>query len=261
MNANSAIGTRSLKLESLTKPNQTDHVAKQSLQYVEENFITLPELAKRAGVTTDYVLTLIRNEIIPAPSYTIKKHIEIKSPLNDTALIEEEVRYFPLSLVEKVKGLRNLELPVDDLKRLEREIFEVGMRDELDGNFYKKYAYMEAQNEEGSFEEDSLDLAIAREWRAYLDGIYGICTKEASVKQIVAKEIAVNRLKSVIQTEMADRLTAREEALKSIEAFNQVASEFAPYQIKNSSRGKYVNKLIEEFQLEDTTNSSSNVDL
>jgi hypothetical protein len=92
-----------------------------------------------------------------------------------------------------------------------------------------------------------LNLAFEQEWQYYLQGIYGICTLNATGAEIAKKEIAVKRLIDFNKKHGDKKLSDSEKKILTIlnNEFNEVSNLFAPYQRKNSSRGKYLDKTLE----------------
>ncbi len=70
----------------------------------------------------------------------------------------------------------------------------------------------------------------------------GNCKKEIAVKKLIH-----------FNTQLSDKKLTddeSEELIKLSEEFNEVAQKFAPYQRKSSSRGKYLDKILEENNLD-----------
>jgi hypothetical protein len=97
------------------------------------------------------------------------------------------------------------------------------------------------------------------EWNYYCEGIYGICTLNATENEIVEKEIIVKRLIKYNEKHSESKLNEEEkEELKNLnDEFNKITSNFAPYQRETSSRGKYLDKIL---KINDMENLIKNYD-
>jgi len=94
---------------------------------------------------------------------------------------------------------------------------------------------------------EKLNLAFEQEWQHYLQGIYGICTLNGTGAEIAKKEIAVKRLIEFNKKHGEKKLSDKDKKILNVlnNEFNEVSNLFAPYQRKNSSRGKYLDKILE----------------
>ena len=212
-----------------------------NLKYLKENFHSLDSLAERSGVSKEAIQKYIEKELLPKASYVLRQKSEITSPLGDSHSFEDKVLYFPksyVSLVRKLNGKNSDE---------NKDVFIAKMKNHLLNHPKKKFAY---DNTESNSEK--LDGELAKEWNHYLNGIYGICTLNATPEEIVEKEVAVKRLIHFIDSTKQNDWRPKQSELKEIvAAFDQVSSRFAPYQRESSSRGKYVDKSLQKLGLED----------
>lgn len=217
----------------------------QNFNYIRENYITEEELCNETGITKDELTVLIQNNLVPEASYVVTRNIKITSPLNDAFQSEITEKYFSkncISLIRKNKALKD----PSQYKEEFRQKFVQKLMEHSDKNF--AYGNMFVNNIP---ESEKLNEAFESEWEAYCDGIYGICTLNATEEEIVKKEIAVKKLiqfntKYSEKTLSGDELN---ELMKLNEEFNEVARKFAPYQRGVSSRGKYLDKILENNNL------------
>jgi len=219
----------------------------QNFDYINENYITENELCTITNISKDELAALIQNQLVPQPSYTVSRSIRITSPLNDEFESEITEKYFSkncISLVKKNKELRDIHLYKEEFK----ENFILNLINHPD----KAFAYDSIFNT--SFpEQEKLNEIFESEWAAYCNGIYGICTLHSTEEEIVKKEIAVKKLIH-FNTQFSDKKLTTEESdelIKLNEEFNEVTQKFAPYQRNSSSRGKYLDKILKENNLDD----------
>lgn len=231
----------------------------QSLCYIQKYFLTLEAVATRADVSVDYITTLIEKKAIPASSYVVNSNTKINSSLNDEIFNSTVESYFPPSILNKLFELKSIKPDAETIATLEKEKFSSKFKWELMFSKNKEYAYSDKiWNAKGELNDEALDKVIDNEWNNYLKGIYGICTFDATVVQIIKKEISIARLKIFINTLQRIQLPVdklKDIAKELINEYNLVSTYFAPYQRANVSRGKYADFLIERFNLNDVVDT------
>lgn len=218
----------------------------KNLKYIKENFIELEDLCKATNITKQQLQTLTDNELIPKPSYEITNNYTISSPLGDKETISETHKYYHKSIIDliaKNKGLKNSK---DYKKNLKAEFLETFINSKDN-----KYGYDNLLNEDGKVDIDKLNIVFEQEWIHYLNGIYGICTLNATGSEIAKKEIAVKKLINFNQKHESLILSDEDKGiLESLNTqFNEVSSLFAPYQRESSSRGKYLDRILKHNSL------------
>lgn len=216
-------------------------VKQLNLKYIKDNYLTLDDLAREAGVDAETVQGLINEKFIPGASYTVKENTEISSPLGDAVVYTSTTEYFPKSTVKLISAQATKE------KTTVKQSFKTVFRRLLESHPDKTYAYGNICGNDGMLLEAEFEKAFDEEWQAYVDGVYGICTNNATAAEIVNKEIAVKKLIEFNSKYENKTLTEQEkEKLKRLqEEFDSVANLFAPYQRETSSRGKYLDKILE----------------
>ncbi|MEH0007278.1 MAG: DUF6058 family natural product biosynthesis protein [Flavobacteriales bacterium] len=205
----------------------------ENLSYIESHFLEWAEVCKRAGISSQALAQLIADQAIPKPSYTVAIHVEISSPLPDSALEKRTKKYFPKSIVELIEEAR-----AD--ARSAREKFKSTLYEKLNNNADKSYAYTDLLDSNGAIDPLRFEAYFEEKWAYYIDGVYGICTRHMRPDEIVRKGIAVNKLTEFDAAHQGRPVDAVQRArLQAIDAaYNEVATDFAPYQRHKSSRGK-----------------------
>lgn len=212
------------------------------ITYIKENFIESNELCQITNISHQELKQLIDNKLIPNASYKVDSNHTISSPLGDEKIISEQKKYFPKSIIDVIKRNRGLKNSVDYKTRVKAEFIETF----LNSND-KKFGYDNLLNENGNVDMKKLDSAFEEEWQYYLQGIYGVCTLNATGFEIAKKEIAVKKLIAFNKKHGEKKLTDSDKETLSIlnTEFNEVSNLFAPYQRLGSSRGKYLDKILE----------------
>jgi hypothetical protein len=222
-------------------------MADLNLKYIAENYIELEEISRTVRLSVDKLHQLIEAKLIPEPSYIINSEITISSSLNDNHKTTIVRKYFPKNILELIK--ENAEKAnADEFK----EKFKENLLSRLKNHDHKTFAYGNVFDENQKIDSNKAEEALEEEWDYYCKGVYGICTINNNENAIIEKEIAVKRILDFIEKKSA--ILTPEEKIKLEELnteFNKVTSSFAPYQRELSSRGKYLDKLLKEFSLDE----------
>lgn len=219
----------------------------QNLKYIVENYIVFEEVIKMANISSEKLNQLIENKFVPEASYVVNSDITISSSLNDIHKVTIKRRYFHESVLELIKD--NAE-NVDPEKF--KAIFKENLLTNLKNHAYKTFAYGNVFDENQNLDNEKVQKALEEEWNYFCKGVYGICTLNNNENAIIDKEVAIKRILNFIEKKSASLTKDEKIELQELNAeFNKSTSSFAPYQRELSSRGKYLDKLLKEFSLED----------
>ncbi|WP_237276123.1 DUF6058 family natural product biosynthesis protein [Tenacibaculum ovolyticum] len=218
------------------------------IKYIEDNFIELNELCKISKISSQELNTLIENELIPNSSYEINATYKINSPLGDEKTISEVKKYYPKSVIALIQKNKKL----NDSSEF-KESLKTAFINTFLNNSNNSFGYDNITKNDGTVNMDKLNSAFEQEWQYYLQGIYGICTLNATGAEIAKKEIAVKRLIDFNEKHGAEKLSDNNKKILTLlnNEFNEVSNLFAPYQRVKSSRGKYLDKILESNSLSD----------
>jgi len=212
------------------------------LKYIQENFIESDELCQISEISHQELKTLIDNKLIPNSSYEITITYKINSPLDDEKVISEVKKYYPKSVISLIQQNKNLNNSSKFKESLKTEFINTFINSN-----YNNFGYDNITKKDGSVNIEKLNLAFKQEWQHYLKGIYGICTLNGTGTEIAKKEIVVKRLIEFNKKHGEKKLSDNDKEILTIlnNEFNEVSSLFAPYQRMISSRGKYLDKILE----------------
>lgn len=219
----------------------------KNLKYIEDNYIEFEEVIKTANISSEKLNELIESKLVQHPSYVINSEITISSSLNDNHKIRIEKRYFHPSV------LRLIEVNSNNLNREKfKKEFKENLLSNLKNHDYKTFAYGNVFDENQNIDIEKIEKALEEEWDYFCKGVYGICTLNNDEVAIIEKEIAIKKILKFIE-QKSSLLTKEDEMyLRELNIeLNKSTSNFAPYQRELSSRGKYLDKLLREFSLED----------
>jgi hypothetical protein len=216
----------------------------QNIEYIQNGSIAITELSKKSSYSIEYLNQLIDEQIIPNYSYLITNTITIKSPLGDMLETVEEKKYFAKNVLQLIFNYGAQFVTAETIKAR----FIEKLEDTLRASLYKEFAYENTLVES----PEKLKVFLEEEWQAYCNGIYGICTIHNNEIDIIAKEIIVKRLMAFNKKQEHQALddAQKKELLSLQESFNKVVSAFAPYQLAASSRGKYLDTILNKNKLD-----------
>jgi len=219
----------------------------KNLKYISDNYIEFEEVIKIANISSEKLNELIENKLVPNASYVINSEIVISSSLNDSHKVVLEKKYFHPSILQYIK--ENAEISNPEKFKI---IFKENLLENLKNHAHKTFAYGNVFDENGVIDDQKIDEALEEEWNYFCKGVYGICTLNNNENDIIEKEIAIKRILDFIANKSSFTTEDQQNILKELnDEFNKATSNFAPYQRELSSRGKYLDKLLEEFSLED----------
>ncbi|MBJ2123251.1 DUF6058 family natural product biosynthesis protein [Flavobacterium sp. IB48] len=218
----------------------------ENLAYIVDNYLEFEEVKRLTGLSDDELNKLIEEKLIPSPSYVINSEITISSPLNDQHTLTISKRYFAKNIVNLIK--KNNKESYGELKKE----FKENLLLHLKNHHNKGFAYGNVFDENGEIDPEKAENALEEEWNYYCKGVYGICTLNNDENAIIDKEIAIKRILDFIAKKSSSQTVEEENYLKELnDELNESTSLFAPYQRELSSRGKYLDKLLREFSLDD----------
>jgi hypothetical protein len=212
-------------------------------RYLRSGFLTLEQLVERSGVSAGLIRELSEHGCLPRPSYRVSSRVTVASHCGERSYERSEEFYHP-SLVALARRLADAarSSPMDSIAVELRSVFEAEYRSELART---------GACETGLLAGVELDELIASEWRAWCDGVYGLCTRDNDVPGIVRKEMAVRRIRAITSDGARARVDAEErEALDAaVRALDEAAAPFAPDEREQSSRGRWVDDVRERYGL------------
>ena len=211
------------------------------IKYIKENFIESNKLCQVSEISHQDLETLIDNKLVPNSSYEINVTYKINSPLGDEKIISEIKKYYPKSVIPLIQQNKNLNNSSEFKESLKTEFINTFVNSNNNS-----FGYDNITEEDGSVNMEKLNLAFDQEWQYYLQGIYGICTLNGTGAEIAKKEIAVKRLIEFNKKHGENKLSESDKEILNVlnKEFNAVSNLFAPYQRTNSSRGKYLDKIL-----------------
>jgi len=191
------------------------------IRYLEANYLSEEQLLSASGLHAAELADLQARKLMPQPSYTLQLDIACDSYFGAHAE-QAGTRYYAQGYVAWTGTVRAL--------AHEEDGFRV---------FAGRYlARLEALG--GAAHRPDL----REEWRHFLSGTYGLCTRSGLPEDIAAKELAAATIRSLSAHGVAElEDTQRERLLAAIDLLDLASSAFAPHERTRSSRHSLVDTL------------------
>ncbi|KQW90052.1 hypothetical protein ASC94_20100 [Massilia sp. Root418] len=197
------------------------------IRYLEDAYLDESALLSASGLTAPTLTDLQARRLMPQPSYTLRLDIGCISYFGAHAE-QASARYYAHGCVKWAGTVRALVHEEDG--------FRV---------FAGRYlARLEALG--GAAHQPDL----REEWRHFLSGTYGLCTRSGLPEDIAAKELAAATIRSLAPHGVADLDGARRECLlAAIDLLDLASSPFAPHERARSSRHALIDTLRAQLAL------------
>jgi hypothetical protein len=201
------------------------------LDYLNQHFLTREQLLARSGIDGARLDGLQERGMMPRPSYRLRMHLGCDSFFGQ----HEEghaVDWYAQGMVAWAGLLGAMDGP--------REAYDA---------FAKRYRQRLAQIVEDGLPPatDALaaDAHIATEWRHFLDGTYGLCTRAGLPEEIAAKEAAIVLIRALTENGVEKGLgeAERERLEAAVDLLDRVSAPFAPHEVARSSRRRYIDDI------------------
>ena len=123
--------------------------------------------------------------------------------------------------------------------------------------FNKRYQFeINRLMELGYYSDDpkvtsGLNQHVSEEWKYFLDGTYGLCTKSGLPEDIAAKELAILIINNYLNMEKLAKADLAN-LTRAVDLLDKVSSLFAPHERLKSSRHRLVTEVRRQFKLQNT---------
>jgi hypothetical protein len=201
------------------------------IDYLNQHFLTREQLLAHAGIDDARLGELQDRGMLPRPSYRLRMDIACDSFFGAHAE-NHAIDWYAHGTVAWAGLLGTLDGPDQAL-----QVFA--------GRYRRRLAQLAA---EGLLTDDGAlasDAHIGSEWRHFLDGTYGLCTRTGLPEDIAAKEAAIVRIRAL--TELGARQGLDEEERRkladAVDLLDRVSAPFAPHERMRSSRRRWVDEV------------------
>ncbi|MCH9647284.1 MAG: hypothetical protein K0U98_03530 [Deltaproteobacteria bacterium] len=217
---------------------------KDTPRYIREHFLTLKQLCEKSTVTGEEILQLIEKKCIPKHSYEITETTEVQSFFGKRTALRSTTQFYAKSNLDRIREVTK-EARTQNLEAIACTVKE---------RFLETYRRQISAAEEdlpGIMDGVAVEKLLQEEWQAWLDGIYGLCTIGATADDVAAKEVSIRRIRRITDDATKSTLTPLEgkHLQEAVNLLNEAASLFAPDERADSSRERWINRIVDQYEL------------
>jgi hypothetical protein len=192
------------------------------IDYLNKHFLSREQLLARTGIDGARLDALQERGMMPRPSYRLRLQLSCDSFFGPHAE-SHAIDWYAQGYVAWAGVLSTLAGP--------EQAWQV---------FAERYRCRLAQL--AAAEALMLDAHIAAEWRHFLDGTYGLCTRSGLPEDIAAKEAAIVIIRGLTEPGASRDLDEdeRQRLAAAVDLLDAASAPFAPHEVARSSRRRYV---------------------
>ena len=217
--------------------------------YLHTHFLRIEDMAHVGGTTPARLRELIDACLVPAPSYMVRDAELVSAafgPLPCAGLVAGDYMHREMSgsIRAALDALR--EHGEDGAAAALRESFATGMRTALLALQRDGVQAPGCFDADGGTDDKALAALIDSQWKAHLQGIFGVCVRHPGNLAAIAEKETSQALLGQLTDSGARREYSAGEAvvLRSLIArYAQACSSFAPPEYPRSSRKRYLEDL------------------
>lgn len=206
--------------------------------YLHLNFISEDNFLILNNCSHSELLKWQKNKILSAASYTTNNTVKITS-FSGVYNFSRAERWYPKGLCEWVRQIKDLQENPSCLKaiffnRYRDKISELGLCG-LSDHIYNN--------------ESEFSALLQTEWQHFLNGTYGVCTRDCSPEHIAVKDMTVRVIDRVTNRQQKEMVTGEDLKLLilSVNLLDAVCSSFAPHEKDRSSRKRCIESVREKY--------------
>jgi len=207
------------------------------LNYLYENFYEESALMEKAKISSGQLQALTKSKIIPKPSYILDTQSDAVSFVAEHREVST-YRFHLKGHVDWIKQINRLGISTEQrAKSYFRSDYKNAAEMFFSGEFGKRLIAI-SPDLPAAFDETYFE----KTWQYFQDGVYGVCTRDGMPASIFLKQALVWFIEGFVER-FPDRDLSDEklEALeKAVYLLDLVESEFAPHEVKNTSRQRCI---------------------
>ncbi|HGY1165007.1 TPA: DUF6058 family natural product biosynthesis protein [Citrobacter braakii] len=207
-------------------------------EYLNLNFISEGDFLVQNKCSHSDLLRWQENKILPTASYTTNNNAKITSFFGTFDFNSVE-KWYPIGLCEWVCQIKDVHENPSSLKdiffkRYKNKINELNLCG-LSDCIYKN--------------ESEFSVLLESEWQHFLNGTYGVCTKDSSPEHIAVKDMTIRIIDRVTNKQRKESVLGDDLKLLtiSVNLLDAVSSPFAPHERNRSSRKRCVELVREKY--------------
>lgn len=223
--------------------------ASDIINYLEQHYLTIDQLADQAHISSEQLDTLIANACIPKHSHQVRHQIVFRTEIfGDTTITQQDNFYYHSTLVKwaVIADQYSKTLSLCEVANKIKADFVIELRQaliEIDG---ARQAFDYCFDDSGNLLDIGIDKIMKEHWPYIMDGTYGVCLKSISAKNILIKTMSVSVLEKWVNgNENKNKKAQHSQTILAAELYDSVTSCFGPHEISKSTRDRLYSKFKE----------------
>ena len=207
------------------------------IDYLNRHFLTRKQLLARTGMADARLDELQQLGMMPRPSYRLRVDLVCDSFFGQHDE-SHAIDWYAHGYAAWAGLLGALDGP--------QQAFEV-----FAGRYRRRLAQLAAEDLLTTADTLTGEAHIAAEWRHFLEGTYGVCTRAGLPEEIAAKEAAVVLIRELTASGERQELVPAERLrlAAAVDLLDRVSAPFAPHEVARSSRRRYVDEVRKTWSL------------
>jgi len=205
------------------------------INYLNENFYTKKQLIDLAKISEVELTNFQDKKVMPSCSYKLSLNYSSDSFFGEFTN-QDEIEYYAKGYLSWI-GMLKVTTNHQDVFAIFAQRYAESIAD------FKGMGYTASDAKVNS----RLDLHIEEEWRHFLDGIYGLCTKSGLPEDIAGKELAVLQINEILAQDK-EKIDL-EQLTKAVNLLDKSSAMFAPHERIKSSRHRLIDEVRREYKL------------
>jgi len=206
------------------------------IKYLSQNFYTKEELLNLSQTSQASFADFQKKDVMPKASYKLSHNLTSESFFGEYSN-KDSFEYY-------AKGYTSWLGILQSLPNINQAFSIFKERYKLELSRLSKFGFT-TQNAKMN---NSLEAHIKDEWKHFLQGIYGTCTKTGLPEEIAAKELAVMIIKPFLEKGELG-VSELEDLENAVNLLDKSSSLFAPHERANSSRHKFIDEVRRIYKL------------
>lgn len=230
--------------------NPKDFAMSELDSYLAQYFLKPKEMAAACHLSHDAFLELVKDRLVPGPSYVVTRTSRLKSFVfgEMAAGYAQDGEYFHPATASWARRAQEV------IAEVGRERAYEVLRRQFDQNFRAALAELDATTwrmadsfaDDGTVLEEGMRKRLDSAWTHFLQGTFGLCVANPISEQAIARKEVLQEKLTALSANGARTDFAPGEVpamLELIDAFAQSAMPFSPVEFPLSSRKRLVDDL------------------
>ena len=206
------------------------------LHYLDQNLYTLEQVLDLSNIEISDFRRLQAQRMMPKYSYELSLNLTCHSYFGEH---QEscDVEYYAKGYVKWLVDISN--------KHTEEQAFSL-----FEKRYRQQLSTLNSMGYRSHIDEFNSELStlITEQWKHFISGIYGLCTKSGLPEDIATKEIAITIIES-LDAQKVLSVEDRQHLRNAINLLDQASSLFAPHERLRSSRYSLVDQVRKKYDL------------